>query len=204
MHVYVYITCLLLLTSCLHVILARCMSNKLIFLIHHIIVMNSETAACMMSQCTADHNIPSLSHELALPCPHLYFTFLAYTTFSYTTASLDTYIRILLAIYSEATTCMRQLMCTAVSQLRSDQLVPLHHHAHFMYPACLLFSYIHTYIQPVWSVSREWQPLLVADSGFLGQLCFICQLVHHCVNASLLLYIHTYMCPVCYTGSVVL
>jgi hypothetical protein len=31
-------------------------------------------------------------------------------------------------------------------------------------------------------------PLLVADSGFLGQLCFICQLVHHCVNASLLLY----------------
>jgi hypothetical protein len=34
---------------------------------------------------------------------------------------------------------MRQLMCTAVSQLRSDQLVPLHHHAHFMYPACLFF-----------------------------------------------------------------
>jgi hypothetical protein len=39
------------------------------------------------------------------------------------------------------------------------------------------------------SVSGEWQPLLVADSGFLGQLCFICQLVHHCVNASLLLYV---------------
>jgi hypothetical protein len=36
-------------------------------------------------------------------------------------------------------------------------------------------------------VVGEWQPLLVADSGFLGQLCFICQLVHHCVNASLLL-----------------
>jgi hypothetical protein len=32
-------------------------------------------------------------------------------------------------------------MCTAVSQLRSDQLVPLHHHAHFMYPACLFFLY---------------------------------------------------------------
>jgi hypothetical protein len=50
-------------------------------------------------------------------------------------------LRILLAIYSEATACMRQLMCTAVSQLRSDQLVPLHHHAHFMYPACLFFLY---------------------------------------------------------------
>jgi len=35
--------------------------------------------------------------------------------------------------------CMRQLMCTAVSQLSSDQLVPLHHHAHFIYPACLFF-----------------------------------------------------------------
>jgi hypothetical protein len=47
--------------------------------------------------------------------------------------------RILLAIYSEAIACMRQLMCTAVSQLSSDQLVPLHHHAHFIYPACLFF-----------------------------------------------------------------
>jgi hypothetical protein len=37
--------------------------------------------------------------------------------------------------------CMCQLMCTAVSQLRSDQLVPLHRHAHFMYPACLYFLY---------------------------------------------------------------
>jgi hypothetical protein len=38
--------------------------------LHHIIVINSEAAACMMSQhvCTADHNIPSL-HYLALPCP---------------------------------------------------------------------------------------------------------------------------------------
>jgi hypothetical protein len=34
---------------------------------------------------------------------------------------------------------MRQLMCTAVSQIRSDQLVPLHHYAHLMYPACLFF-----------------------------------------------------------------
>jgi hypothetical protein len=50
-------------------------------------------------------------------------------------------LRILLAIYSEATACIRQLMCTAVSQLRSDQLVPLHHHAHFIYPACLFFLY---------------------------------------------------------------
>jgi hypothetical protein len=32
-------------------------------------------------------------------------------------------------------------MYTAVSQLRSDQLVPLHHHAHFIYPACLFFLY---------------------------------------------------------------
>jgi hypothetical protein len=51
-------------------------------------------------------------------------------------------LRILLAIYSQATACMRQLMCTAVSQLRSDQIVPLHHHAHFMYPACLFFLYM--------------------------------------------------------------
>jgi hypothetical protein len=58
-------------------------------------------------------------------------------------------LRILLAIHSEATACMRQLMCTAVilllqwvSQLSSDQLVPLHHNAHFMYPACLFFLYI--------------------------------------------------------------
>jgi hypothetical protein len=49
----------------------------------------------------------------------------------------------LIYIYSEATACMRQLMCTAVSQLSSDQLVPLHHHAHCMYPACLFFL-IHT------------------------------------------------------------
>ena len=30
--------------------------------LHHIIVMNSETAACVLSQhvCTADHNMPSL------------------------------------------------------------------------------------------------------------------------------------------------
>jgi hypothetical protein len=37
--------------------------------LHHVIVMNSEAATCMMSQnvCTADHNIPSL-HSHALPC----------------------------------------------------------------------------------------------------------------------------------------
>jgi Na+/H+-dicarboxylate symporter len=51
-------------------------------------------------------------------------------------------LRILLAIYSEATACMRQLMCTAVSQIRLDQLVPLHHYAHLMYPACLFFLYV--------------------------------------------------------------
>jgi hypothetical protein len=56
-------------------------------------------------------------------------------------ASMSTF---LLAIYSEATACMRQLMCTAVSQLRSDQLVPLHHHAHFIYPACLFSTYSYT------------------------------------------------------------
>jgi hypothetical protein len=54
-------------------------------------------------------------------------------------------LRILLAIYSEARgpqlACVSSYMCTAVvmSQLSSDQLVPLHHHAHFMYPACLFF-----------------------------------------------------------------
>jgi hypothetical protein len=38
--------------------------------LHHVIVMNSETATCVLSQhaCTADHNMPSL-HQLALPCP---------------------------------------------------------------------------------------------------------------------------------------
>jgi hypothetical protein len=36
---------------------------------------------------------------------------------------------------------MRQLMCTAVSQLRSDQLIPLHHYAHLLHPACLFFLY---------------------------------------------------------------
>jgi len=45
-----------------------------------------------MSQnvCTADHNIPSL-HSLALPCPHLYFIFLAYTTFSCTFSKFSYY-----------------------------------------------------------------------------------------------------------------
>jgi hypothetical protein len=80
------------------------------------------------------------------------------------------HVRILLAIYSEATACMRQLMCTAVSQLSSDQLVPLHHHALFMYPACLFFL-IHHKID------------MQGTCRFV-----ICQLLHHCVNASLLLY----------------
>jgi hypothetical protein len=58
-------------------------------------------------------------------------------------ASMCTHPSVLLDIYSEATAaCMRPLMCTAVSQLRSGQLVPLHHHAHFMYPACLFFLYM--------------------------------------------------------------
>jgi hypothetical protein len=53
-------------------------------------------------------------------------------------------LRILLAIYSsEDTACMHQLMCTAVSQLRSDQLIPLHLYAHLMYPACLFVLYIY-------------------------------------------------------------
>jgi hypothetical protein len=52
--------------------------------LHHIIVINSETAACMLiSQhaCTADHNIAPTCFAL----PQLYFTFLAYTNYSYTT-----------------------------------------------------------------------------------------------------------------------
>jgi hypothetical protein len=49
-------------------------------------------------------------------------------------------LRILLAMYSEATTGMRQLMCTAVSQIRSDQLIPLHHYTHLLYPVCLCFT----------------------------------------------------------------
>jgi hypothetical protein len=48
-------------------------------------------------------------------------------------------LRILLAIYSGATACMRQLMCTAVSQLSSDQLVPLHHSAYLLCHAFLHF-----------------------------------------------------------------
>jgi hypothetical protein len=47
----------------------------------------------------------------------------------------------LLLLYYEATACMRQLMCTAVSKLRSDQLIPLHHCAHLLYPACPNFLY---------------------------------------------------------------
>jgi hypothetical protein len=51
-------------------------------------------------------------------------------------------LRILLAMYSEATACIRQLMCTAVSQLRSAQIIPLHHYAYLLYPACrLVFLY---------------------------------------------------------------
>jgi hypothetical protein len=45
---------------------------------------------------------------------------------------------------SEATACMRQLLCTAVSQLSSDQLVPLHHHARTLHVPCMsIFSYIY-------------------------------------------------------------
>jgi hypothetical protein len=49
----------LLMSCCIHACL------------QHIIVMNSEVSACMMSQhvCTADHNIPSLHSSFALPCP---------------------------------------------------------------------------------------------------------------------------------------
>jgi hypothetical protein len=48
-------------------------------------------------------------------------------------------------MYSEATACIRQLMCTAVSQLSSDQVIPLHvimvHicfalHVYFLYITC--------------------------------------------------------------------
>jgi hypothetical protein len=37
----------------------------------------------LFKEATGIYSANSL-HELALPCPHLYFTFLAYTTFSYT------------------------------------------------------------------------------------------------------------------------
>jgi uncharacterized protein with PQ loop repeat len=50
-------------------------------------------------------------------------------------------LRILLAIYSEATTCMRQLMCTAVSQLGQISSS----HSIIMHISCTLhvyFSYI--------------------------------------------------------------
>jgi hypothetical protein len=52
--------------------------------LHHIIVMNSEPAACMLSQhvCTADHNMPSLHHCHHCTCftlPQLYFIIIAYT-----------------------------------------------------------------------------------------------------------------------------
>jgi hypothetical protein len=46
---------------------------------------------------------------------------------------------LLLTMYSEATACIRQLMCTAVSQLSSAQIIPLHHYAYLLYPACLFF-----------------------------------------------------------------
>jgi hypothetical protein len=61
--------------------------------------------------------------------------------------------------------------------------------------------------QPVWSVSREWQTLLVADSGTVvlhisaaylscmsNNLLSLYQLLHHCVNASLLNYITADAC----------
>jgi hypothetical protein len=48
-------------------------------------------------------------------------------------------LRILLAIYSEATAAgMRQIVCTAVSQLRSGQLIPLHHSAYLLYMSIFL------------------------------------------------------------------
>jgi hypothetical protein len=64
-------------------------------------------------------------------------------------ASLVVAAYVLLAIYSTVASlvrpqlaCVSSYMCTAVSQLRSDLLVPLHHHAHFIYPACLFFLYM--------------------------------------------------------------
>jgi hypothetical protein len=53
-------------------------------------------------------------------------------------------LRILLAIYSEATACMRQLMCTAVSRLRSSDQISSSHSI-IVHISCTLhvyFSYI--------------------------------------------------------------
>jgi hypothetical protein len=54
--------------------------------LHHIIVMNSETAACMLSQhvCTADHNMPSLHcTNLFYPAPAVFHIPCIHTTYSY-------------------------------------------------------------------------------------------------------------------------
>jgi hypothetical protein len=75
---------------------APCLSSDVLLhpCLHHIIVINSEAAACMMSQhvCTADHNIPSL-HSLALPCPSCISYSLAYTkpTLIYTYSCLHAF-----------------------------------------------------------------------------------------------------------------
>jgi hypothetical protein len=67
----------LLMSCCIHVYIIS------------IIVMNSEAAACMMSQhlCTACRSEHSIIGFIALTCftlPQLFFIFLAYTTYSYT------------------------------------------------------------------------------------------------------------------------
>jgi hypothetical protein len=46
---------------------------------------------------------------------------------------------------------IRSCECTAVSPLSSDQLVPLHHYAHLMYPACLFFLF-HIYTTSKYSI----------------------------------------------------
>jgi len=43
---------------------------------------------------------------------------------------------------------------------------------------------VHPFPQPVWSVSRVWQLVYVLVAASVGQLCFICQLLHHCVIAA--------------------
>jgi hypothetical protein len=109
--------------------------DALIKLIVHADPLKSSTRPtpiiCMCHLLMEVLNVPILVYSWILTLMHLYKRRLCMQAYIY----IYTY---------QATACMRQLMCTAVSQLSSDQLVPLHHHAHCMYPACLFFL-IYTY-----------------------------------------------------------
>jgi hypothetical protein len=107
-------------------------------------------------------------------------------------------LHILLAMYSEATACMRHNMCTAVSSAQLSSSHSLHHYAHLLYPVCLIFLTMRgccvqhdpiaaktckgvyiwcLHMLYIWSVSRVWQPLYVSsrlwDSYALYPSCCI-------------------------------